>query len=392
MPQPILIAGAGIGGLASALALAKHGRSCRIFERRATVAEDGAGIQISPNGVKVLRALGVADDIAARVGTPDAILVHDAKTGTRLQSLPLGHWINQRHGAPYWVAHRADLHAVLYDRARRSPEISIETGVTLLSALTTDEQVSVISSNGLAYTGAALIAADGVRSTLRARHFDASPVRATGLSAARAVIPMRDFPLAWAQRNTGVWMMPSAHIVHYPVRGGTDIAMVVIFPDPTGGDSWSEPFSADQMDALPLPVCRELRDCLRASTQWRRWSLVTRNPLDTWVHGRTALLGDAAHAMLPFLAQGAVMALEDAWTLAACIGASKAHIPEGLVSYQSQRLARSARVVKTAARNGQIYHLSGLAATARNASLRWLSGARVMAAYDWLYGHEIAHP
>jgi salicylate hydroxylase len=383
----ILIAGGGIGGLATALALARHGIASHILERRSDVVEDGAGIQISPNGVKVLRLLGVSEKLAPLVGQPTSIIVNCAARGQRLQTLPLGAWIENRHGAPYWVAHRADLHGTLLAAVRETPAITCETGVGVESAAQTTAAVAVRTSDGRTITTDALIGADGLWSTIRAQHFDDRSASQTGLSAARAVVPAAQFQVPWARENTGVWLLPGAHVVHYPVRDSQEIAIVLIFRGHHNDDSWSSAMSADAVATLDLPLHSSIAAPIRAVTSWRRWSLVTRPPLNTMANGRIALLGDAAHPMLPFLAQGAVMSLEDAATLAACLAHRPGDATAALQRYQDARLSRTHRVARTARRNGRIYHLGGPAGFARDTVLRLLSGERVMSGYDWLYGY-----
>jgi salicylate hydroxylase len=383
---PVIVVGGGIGGLAAVLALAQRGQICHIIERRAHLSEDGAGIQIGPNGVKILRALGVADALRPVAGAPGAIRVCNARTGQQLATLPLGPWIEDRHRAPYWTAHRADLHAALLHAAQRDARIGMETGVAVATAVSADHGVIATTNDGRALEGMALIGADGLWSTIRARHFDGTPPRSTGLAAARAVIPAGQFPLAFAHTDTGVWLLPGAHIVHYPVRGGAEIALVLIFRDHGGGEAWSAPMSQADVAALKLPLHHSIGDVIANVSAWTRWPLVTRAPLTSWSTGRIALLGDAAHPVLPFLAQGAVMALEDAVSLAACITTPGVAMHDALQYYQVSRMDRCNRVAKTAFRNGQIYHRGGLMAVARNTVLRAMPGTRVMAGYDWLYG------
>ena len=388
--RPVLIVGGGIGGMATALALAQRGLVCRIIERRAQPSEDGAGIQIGPNGVKVLRRLGVADALVTRVGVPDAIRVRSARSGRDLSVLPLGRWIEERHGAPYWVAHRADVHAVLADAVKRTPSIALETGFAVSSVTDTGDGINAVADDGSVREGRALIGADGLWSSIRAQHFDDSAPQLTGLSAARAVVSAEQFPVDFARTETGVWLLPGAHIVHYPVRRGTEIAVVLIFKDDTGGRSWSAPMSRESVARLGLRLHDSIGDVIGAILSWTRWPLVTRPSLAHWSRGRIALLGDAAHPVLPFLAQGAVMALEDAVTLADCLAAPGVALDDALADYQSQRIARCTRVANAAARNGRIYHLGGPAAAIRDTVLRVVSGARVMGSYDWLYGFNAA--
>jgi salicylate hydroxylase len=382
----VLIAGGGIGGLAAALALARRGIASQILERRPALGEDGAGIQIGPNGVKILRALGVADGLSARVGVPQSILVRDAARGATLAELPLGPWMDHRHGAPYWVAHRADLHAAMLAAARAHHLIAIETGFAIASASQSADAVHVTSAEGRVVTGSALIGADGLWSTIRTEHFDAKPPVPRQLAAARAVVPAAAFSDPMAATNTCVWLAPGSHVVHYPVRSGTEIAIVVIYPSELSSSDWSAGMTQPAFAQLALDLHASIAATLRSVEAWRCWPLLTRAPLRTWAEGRIALLGDAAQPILPFLAQGAVMALEDAVTLADALAVPGAEVPDALRNYADQRMPRRQRVSATAARNGVIYHMRGPAAYARNLVMAARSGPSIMAGYDWLYG------
>lgn len=393
--RPVLIAGGGIGGLAAALALARAGWPSHILERRRTWSEAGAGIQLSPNGVAVLEKLGVAASLAPDVGVPREIVVRDAASARVLQRLPLGTWIATRHGAPYWLAHRRDLQAALLARVEAEPMITVSTGFEAAFFSAEGHDVTVEASNGGKREGAILIGADGVFSRVRQQLFAPPAPRFSGYTAARTVIAAerlgKQTPTTGGHidlTTTGVWLAPGAHVVHYPVRDGRETAVVVVRSERWSDRGWSAPVAAPEIETALQRAAPLLADVLGRNHDWRRWALFEVAPLEQWSKGHVTLLGDAAHPTLPFLAQGGVLALEDAWTLASHLAGAKAvsDIPAALAVYGRERALRSRRVVAAARRNGQIFHLGGAAALARNTIMRLAPPERVMAAYDWVYG------
>lgn len=386
MAAPVLIAGGGIGGLATAIALAQRGIPARVLERRSRLSEAGAGIQIGPNGVRALRRLGADRLLAASAARPSAITVRDGAGGTVLARLPLGDWIEKRHGAPYWVAHRRDLQTALLERTAELPLASITTGFAVADVEITNIGVRVRSDAGDAAEGIALVAADGQFSRLRRDHFTSTALGFSGKTAARTVLSAEDAAGLPDITAVGVWLAPDAHVVHYPVRAGREIAVVVIIDENWQEEDWGAPADRSRLMAALEHFSPQLQTALAAAPDWRRWALLDADPLSTWSRGRVTLLGDAAHPIQPFLAQGGAMALEDALTLADCLHANSANAEAAFLAYENARKRRTARVVSASRRNGRIYHLSGLAALARNAVLRTLPGARVLASFDWLYG------
>lgn len=385
---PILIAGGGIGGLASALALARRGIASRVLERQATFAEAGAGIQLGPNGIRILQDLGAAPHLEPLAGKPDAIRVFEGPSGARLADLPLGSWIAARHGAPYWVAHRADLQAALLRAVEHQPLIEVVTGFEVAHVRELPDAVAAQGPRGET-RGAALVAADGLWSRTRAHVLDLPPLAFSGKTATRTVIGRASAPEPFRANVTGAWLSPDAHVVHYPVRGGADIAVVVIAEEDWPGTVWGAAADRDALLKRAAGFAGPLREFLALGQDWRKWALYDPGALPRWVRGRVALLGDAAHPVLPFLAQGGVLALEDAVTLAASVAARREDIAAGFAHYERQRQPRAARVQAASQDNGRIYHLSGPMALARNLALRTLPASRLMAGYDWLYGWQL---
>jgi salicylate hydroxylase len=386
--RPILIAGGGIGGLALGLALAQRNVPSHIVERRETASQAGAGIQIGPNGQRVLAMLDIAEPVGRSAGVPSYLAVHEGRSGDVLTRLPLGDWISGRHGAPYWVVHRADLQAALLAAATAEPRITLTRGFDVASVTSDGTGVRLNSARGSSVEGAALVGADGIFSAVRRDVVPGCNPTFAGRTAARAVIAIADLQDSDEVRSAiGVWLAPDAHVVHYPIRGGRELAVVVIRRGAWQGESWSAPAERQVViDAVAAQFSPRLATLLGRAPEWTRWALFEQMPLPRWTHGRVTLLGDAAHPTLPFLAQGGSLALEDAVTLAALI-AEHPDAPEQAFSvYEQQRRKRTSDIVAAARRNGQIYHLGGLAAAARNLALRVLPPKRLMARYDWIYG------
>jgi len=384
--QPVLIAGGGIGGLAAAIALARRGIASHVLERRTVFDEEGAGIQIGPNGTRILQRLGVAEALRPHVGVPEIIRVSDGSNGLDIALLPLGRWIAERYGAPYWVAHRSDLHAVLLHAARSEPLVALSMGFEVTEIATEPDTVAVAAQSGEAWTGKALIAADGVWSTVRGQQFSSPQPCFAGKSASRTVLMLELLPPEFRTPETGIWLFPDAHVVHYPVSAGGELAVVVILKDEHDDQDWSAPVHPGWVQQR-LPTCAEpLRELITLARTWKRWALHTLPVPQTWVRGPIALLGDAAHPILPFLAQGGVLALEDAAVLADAMQRFADDVPAALQSYEQRRRARAQRVASASRRNGRIYHLSGPLAAARNLAMRMAPPEFLMARYDWLFG------
>jgi salicylate hydroxylase len=385
MPEPLLIAGGGIAGLALALALAKIGRRSVVLEQRTSFGGTGAGIQLGPNGVRVLQRLGLAEALHPAVGVPDALAVHHGITGRTLAVLPLGRWIAARHGAPYWVAHRGDLHAVLAAAAAAEPRITLRARFALSSLTANQARVQARSTAGDVVAGGALVGADGLWSVTR--HFIAPGhvPQFVGTTAARTVIPVAQAGRL-ALPAVGLWLTPGANVVHYPVRGGSEIAAVLIAAEAWAGTQWEA--AADRASLLERlwTFHASLAEPLAKAPEWRKWALHRLRPLPRWTHGRLALIGDAAHPMLPHLAQGGVLALEDAVALADALAAHSDEDAQAFLAFESKRRRRAGRVEAMSALNGRIYHLAPPLSWARDEVLRLMPGSWLMAGYDWLYG------
>jgi salicylate hydroxylase len=388
---PVLIAGGGIGGLALAVALARLGRRSTVLERQAAPAEAGAGIQLGPNAVRALQWLGVADALHAWVGEPEAIEVHAGTSGRRLARLPLGRWIAERHGAPYWVAHRGDLYRVLAAAAAAEPRIEMRTGFEVASVAEMAGGVTVTDPAGRRLVAPVLVGADGLWSAVRQALWPHCVPQAAGATATRTVIPTARAGRL-ATDAVGVWFGPQAHVVHYPVRRAAEIALVVIAREPemrADRRGWDAQVDPGRLQRRLAPFHAGLREVLLPrdghSWPWREWTLHTLPPLPAWSRGRVTVLGDAAHPMLPYLAQGGALALEDAVVLAECLHAAGEDPGSGLTLFEEQRAGRARRVQAASLRQGRIYHLPPPLSWGRDAVLSLLPGPALMAGYDWLY-------
>ncbi|MEO1543874.1 MAG: FAD-dependent monooxygenase [Pseudomonadota bacterium] len=385
----LVIVGGGIGGMAAALAFRQRGFQVDILERRSALSEDGAGIQIGPNGMRILTSLNVDQRLAPYVGKPERIAVFEGDTGQRLAELPLGSWIENRHGAPYWVAHRSDLQLALYQTIQDVDGIAVHLNqdVTDVDDLR-GEAVTVHTAEGGVYRGEAVIVADGLWSPLRQRFFGEASPTFSGKCALRAVVPVELVPKAIRADETGVWLSPHGHIVHYPVQGGLAIALVVVLQDDAVNQDWSTRVHPSWVQHGVRAFAQDAQDLIGAVTEWRKWALHELAVPSTFTRGRIALLGDAAHPVLPFLAQGGVLALEDAVVAARC-AAESTDMETAIRAYEAERRPRIASVQTASKRNGEIYHLDGAMAAARNLTLKYAPSSFLMAQYDWLYGWRL---
>ncbi|MBM3397196.1 MAG: FAD-dependent oxidoreductase [Betaproteobacteria bacterium] len=389
--KQVVIAGGGIGGLAAALACEQRGVPVRLIERAAQLSEVGAGIQIGPNVTRILQAWGLGEALAQVAAFPDRLQARDAFTGQVLGTLALRERAQALYGAPYATIHRADLQTLLH-RAAQAAGVEMLLGQTVQGWHVTDEALQVNTLQGLSLQTNALIGADGVWSTVRQQLLGDVPARFTGHLAYRALVAQTDLPVHLRSDQVTVWMGPRLHVVHYPVRSGKFLNLVAIVHGlrPGPDQEWDLAGHTPALMQAMGAVGRDLHERLASVPGWRQWALHDRAPLRNagqMAQGRVALLGDAAHPMRPYLAQGAGMAIEDAQVLAQCLSAGDSgHAPvtQQLQAYAEQRWARNARVQARAIRNGRIFHAKGWVAWGRNWSMR-LMGERVMD-IPWLYG------
>jgi salicylate hydroxylase len=394
MPLPssrtVVVAGAGIGGLTAALALARNGFRALILEQSERLEETGAGIQLSPNAARILIGLGLGDRLRAHVVAPTAVRVLGVRSAREIVRIPLGEYAAQRYGAPYWVIHRGDLQGVLSDAAMQDLNVVVRLGMSLEDFATHPHGVTIsVRGAGGLWTehGQALIAADGLWSASRGRIAFKDRPRFAGRTAWRALLPAREVAPEFREPLIHLWLGRNAHLVHYPVKGGKLINLVVITTDEWSGVGWSEP--ASRIDLLQrladMRWAPQAHSLIRMPEAWLKWALYDSSPLANFSQGAAALLGDAAHAMLPFAAQGAAMAIEDAAVAAQCLARMPNDPAAALETYSAVRRGRTRKVQRLAARHGKHYHLSGAAAVFRNMAMRLAGGERLLQHYDWLY-------
>ncbi len=387
--RSVIIAGAGIGGLTAALALARSGFRVIVLEQSERLSETGAGIQLSPNATRILIDLGVGERLRPHAIAPAALRVLVGRSGREIVRVPLGD-AAQRYGAPYWIIHRGDLQAALAGAVAQELDVSLKLGMRMEDFATHSHGVTVSAAGpGGLWTerGHALIAADGLWSDSRARLGFKEPPRFAGRTAWRALVSADEVPPEFREPLVHLWLGRDAHLVHYPVKAGKMINVVVITTDSWEAPGWSEP--ASRIDLLPrLPAARwaaQARALVRQPEAWLKWALYDRRPLTSFSHGAAALLGDAAHPMLPFLAQGAAMAIEDAAVAARCLARMPDDPTGALKTYSAVRRGRTRKVQRLAAKNGARYHLGAVPAMMRNAAMRAMGGERLLRHYDWLY-------
>lgn len=381
--RTVVVAGGGIAGLTTALALAQRGFSVSLAERTTAFTEVGAGLQISPNAYRVLAGLGLDADLANVMTFPESVDLHGA-SGTRLARVPLGGQATARWGAPYGVLHRADLIAVLARAALASPAITVHTGMRALRAAPGPAGMRLETSGG-PLDGEAVIAADGVWSQLRNGLSGAATARQTGRIAYRTTVPAEALPAGLVDLRVHAHMFPDAHVIRYPISGGRQINIVVVTASPWFVEDWSSPASLDEVNTLARTFDSDLQRLLAGATGWTRWPLAGVPADAVWNDAGLALIGDAAHATLPFAAQGAAMAIEDAAVLAHHLAAGRS-VPGALAAYAAARRPRAQRIQALSEKNGQIYHMGALTALARDTALRLMSEDALMRRLDWLYG------
>lgn len=386
--KQVVIAGGGIGGLAAAVACAQRGVPVQLLERAAQLSEVGAGIQIGPNVTRILQAWGLGAALAQVAAFPEQLQARDAQTGQVLGTLTLGARAQATYGAPYATIHRADLQALLH-RAAQSAGVDLRLGQSVQGWQGSEAALQVNTAQGLSLLASALIGADGVWSAVRQQLLGDAPARFTGHLAYRALMAQADLPAHLRSDQVTVWMGPRLHVVHYPVCSGQWLNLVAIVhgAKPEQSQDWDQAGQTQALMQAMGAVGRDLHERLASVPAWRQWALHDRAPVSApgqMAQSRVALLGDAAHPMRPYLAQGAGMAIEDAQVLAQCLSAGSVPVTQQLQAYAEQRWARNARVQSRAIRNGRIFHATGPVALGRNLSMR-LMGERVMDV-PWLYG------
>ncbi|MBN9461326.1 MAG: 3-hydroxybenzoate 6-monooxygenase [Burkholderiales bacterium] len=383
--QTVLICGGGIGGLAAALVLARDGYRVEVFEQSDAFREIGAGIQIGPNAFRMFEHLGLTAAIDRVAYYPGNLCMRDVRTGEVVATVPVSAQAKGSYGYPYGVIYRADLHSVLLDACQSLPAVGLHTRAKIERFEHDAGGVSLALADGRRFEGAALIGADGLWSTVRQAIVGDGPPRVSGHVAYRAVLPMSEVPKHLYSPDVVLWGGEKTHLVHYPLRRGELYNLVAVFHSDHYEEGWNifgDPHELNERFADAVGPVREL---LGKIETWKMWVLCDRDPVRNWSQGRVTLLGDAAHPMLQYLAQGACMAIEDAAVLGAALRRAEGDFGRAFEEYQRVRYLRTGRVQLTARFYGDIYHASGVARELRNKMFQSGAESAGFAGLGWLY-------
>jgi len=385
--KPILIAGGGIGGLATALGLAQKGLDVLVLEKAPQLGEIGAGIQLGPNAFHAFDYLGVGEAARAMAVYVDKLRLMDALTAEEIMHIDLGEAFRARFKNPYAVVHRGDLHGVFLKACRAHPHIALRVDSEVAGYDQDDAGVSARLASGERVVGAALIGADGLWSNVRKELVADGPPRVSGHTTYRSVIPTDRMAEDLRWNAATLWAGPKCHLVHYPLSGWKVFNLVITChndaPEPVAG----KPVSKDEVMRGFAHVHEKARQIIDLGLEWRLWVLCDREPVEKWVDGRVALLGDAAHPMLQYMAQGACMAMEDAVCLSHMVEAFPGDFERAFEAYRARRIHRTTRMqVQSRVMGEHVYHPAGAHAELRNAMLRAKTQEEWLDTLQWLYG------
>lgn len=385
--QEVLIAGGGIGGLATALGLARKGVRSIVLERAAELGEIGAGIQIGPNAFHCFDYLGVGDEARSKAVYIDSLRLMDAVKGEQIAAIPLDEPFRERFKNPYAVVHRADLHSVLLDACRTNNLIELRTSHVVERYEQDSQTVRVYCKDQGMIEGQALIGADGLRSNIRQQLVGDGEPRVSGHTTYRSVIPTEQMPEDLRWNAATLWAGPKCHIVHYPLKGWKVFNLVVTYHNDVQEAVAGKAVSKEEVRQGFEHIHPRTQQIIEHGENWKLWVLCDRDPIMNWVDGRVALLGDAAHPMLQYFAQGACMAMEDAVCLSHMFEVHADNVELALQNYLDQRLARTARVQLSSRLIGEyIYHPDGAKAAVRNSVMSKRTPEEYYNSLAWLYG------
>jgi len=387
---PVLVAGGGIGGIAAALALVRQGFRVQVFEQAPEVGEIGAGIQLGPNAFHAFDALGIGQKARNRAVFTDYMVMHDAVDGYQVGKILTDEAFRQRFGNPYAVIHRADVHTSLLEGAQESGQVELLTSTRIERVEQDEDSVTLHAADGRRFKGAALIAADGVKSVVR-EQFVGDPARVTGHVVYRAVVDKKDFPDELKWNAASIWVGPNCHLVHYPLRGGEQYNVVVTFHSRQQEQWGVTEGSKEEVQSYFQDILPKARQLIDLPKSWKRWATADREPIGRWTYGRVTLLGDAAHPTTQYMAQGACMAIEDAVTLGEALRVCGRDWSRALDLYQHSRIARTARIVLSGREMGRIYHAKGVERLVRNDLWRGRTPAHFYDSIQWLYGWNVSN-
>lgn len=383
----IIVVGGGIGGLAAALSVAARGHRVVVLERAPRFAEIGAGIQIAPNGLLALDRLGLGEETRRLGVRMNELRFMDGLTEEHVTSLPLTEEYQQRFGNPYVVVHRGELHGPLLRACHRSPAIELRAASTVVGYEQDNRSATVLLADGTRVTGDAVIGADGIHSAIRQQLVGDGMPRISGITVYRAIVPMERVPerLRWSTSVTW-WAGPGCHFVHYPIEGGTYLNLAASSDNGATEALAGVPVTREDVRREFAVLGRAPRELLELGENWKTWVLIDRDPVEDWTDGRVTLLGDAAHPMLHYAAQGACQALEDAVVLGDLLACGADELPQRFEKYNAERRERTARITLLARESVKLWHPAGEAAVARNAMLSSLSATQLHDYVAWMHG------
>lgn len=383
--QKVIVVGGGIGGLAAALALTRRNIQVLLLEQAAEIGEIGAGIQLGPNAFAALDALGVGEAARRRAVFTDHCIMMDAVDAAEVVRIETGEAFRQKFGGPYAVIHRADIHLSILEAVQHDPLIEFRTSTHVADVKVKADGVEVLDTEGNVYRADAVVGCDGVKSVIRAKTIGAQH-RVTGHVVYRAVVEQENMPADLQVNAPMLWAGPHCHLVHYPLRGGKQYNLVVTFHSKEQEEWGVRDGSKEEVLSYFEGIHARPRQMLDKPTSWRRWATADADPVDTWSAGRCTILGDAAHPMTQYMAQGACMALEDAVTLGEAVAKCEGDFEAAFKLYESIRVPRTARVVWSTREMGRIYHAKGVERTVRNLLWKNKSQEYFYDSLEWLYG------
>ncbi len=383
--QTVLVCGGGIGGLAAALVLARQGHRVEVFEQSDAFREIGAGIQIGPNAFRMFEHLGLTGAIDHVAYYPGNLYMRDVRTGEVVTRVPVSATAQGTFGYPYGVIYRVDLHAALLEACAAQPSVGLYTRAKLEHFTQDANSVAVTLADGRRFQGAALIGADGLWSTVRQQIVADGAPRVSGHVAYRAVLPASEVPRHLFSPDVVLWGGEKTHLVHYPLRRGELFNLVAVFHSGLYEEGWNVFGDPHELHERFADAVGPVRELLGKIETWKMWVLCDREPVKEWSRGRVTLLGDAAHPMLQYLAQGACMAIEDAVVLGAALERSRGDFAGAFLEYQRVRYLRTARVQLTSRFYGDIYHASGVTRELRNRLFQSGTESAGFAGLKWLY-------
>ena len=382
-----IIVGGGIGGLATALGLAKHGVRSIVLEKAPKLGEIGAGIQLGPNAFHGFDYLGVGDKARKMSVYIDDLILMDAINGDEITRIELGDKFRNKFKNPYAVVHRGDLHGVFLNACKENNLIEMRTNTNIIAYEQNTDGVFAISDDGNKINGIALIGAEGLWSKIRAQLVGDGPPKVSGHTTYRSVIPIDQMPQELRWNAATLWAGPKCHIVHYPIHGGKSFNLVVTYHNDALEPVAGKQVSKDVVRKGFEHVNSIAKQIIEKGKDWKLWVLCDRDPVTKWVDRKVAVLGDAAHPMLQYLAQGACMAIEDAVCLSEEVKNEKENIEQALINYQNKRMLRTARVQLHSREIGKhVYHADGVHALLRNQIMKSKTQNDWYNDIEWLYG------